>query len=303
MTDSLEVARKVFCSLNEQGIASVILHHFDFEDGGDIDFCSNAQSLDDLYRHLHDILKRESWEILQILEHEQSAAYLICAGGDGETQFLMLDACLDYRIQGHLVLPKADLLRGNRRLDWGGFASEASIELTYRFVKAAAKSKPPAPMMDELAELWATEGDTLKAWLQTRWGIHLRGWSEDEVAKCFCEIRRALVKRQWSPAEIALKVRRVLTPRGLWIEWRGEQPTTIQSELGPAFRKIHRSACSMFKVFGSDLIFTRREQTGLFRRLFLKSIGCWLEASSTEDVMKFLVTRTARYHGWKKHGE
>ena len=87
MTDSLEVARKVFCSLNEQGIASVILHHFDFEDGGDIDFCSNAKSLDDLYRHLHDILKRESWEILQILEHEQSAAYLICAGGDGKTQF------------------------------------------------------------------------------------------------------------------------------------------------------------------------------------------------------------------------
>ena len=48
----VEVARDIFRDLERGGINCVILHHFDFEEGGDFDFSANIADLDLFLLHL-----------------------------------------------------------------------------------------------------------------------------------------------------------------------------------------------------------------------------------------------------------
>ena len=46
------VAQKIFRGLAEEDMCCVILHHFDFEEGGDIDFCVDVSGLEVFLRAL-----------------------------------------------------------------------------------------------------------------------------------------------------------------------------------------------------------------------------------------------------------
>ncbi len=296
---SCELAQLIFRSFESDGVSCAILHHFDFEEGGDIDFCFGSRGLDQFLISLRAFLKKEVWEVIQVLEHEQSGAYVVCGSIKAGGGFLLLDYCEDYRVRGHLVLTQEEMLKNQRELTWGGRGASEFAELCYRFVKAAAKKKNPEKITKELEELWGRQGETFSAWLSTRWGVEMITWSGDSVAKSLNELRQLLGKRKWSLDEVGLKLRRLLTPRGLLVECSEDGCVKLRQKLAPCFREVKEGFCSFRAVFGSTLIIEKSGKTIGWRRWVLKKMNCWMESSSSEEIIQFLAERTAQSQRWK----
>lgn len=297
---SVETARSVFRALENSEQPCVILHHFDFEVGGDIDFCVDAESLREVIDRLRDFLKKVEWRIIQILEHEQTCAYIVSGPKDGGTEFLLLDLCLDYRVRGHLVLRASELVDGSRQLDWGGRAAGGYPELAYRFSKAAAKKKEIAETMENLGPLWQQHGHRLRDWLAKNHGVELESWTEESISRSLRELRRCLAKRKWSWRELQLKFRRLMAPRGLWLEVDEKDLEDYRMGLSPCFREVGREKVPLRKVLGSTLVLEKPGNTPAWKRWILRRLRCWAGRASGVEALQFLVERTAHYQGWKR---
>lgn len=296
----VEVARDIFRDLERGGINCVILHHFDFEEGGDIDFSANIADLDLFLLHLKSAVERARWNLVQVLIHEQTGAYIICHDSSRSGRYLLFDYCYDYRIRGHLILSGSELVRNSHALSWGGKGSSSLIELIYRFSKAAAKEKSPKEITRELRALWENNRAPFDDWLKSRWGLEIKDWNEASVSFVLDQLRGRLAKQNWSITELKLKIKRLLEPRGLWVECPDEVRVAIGSELAPCFREVMEECGSLKPVLGSTLILASEGTTHGWKRKLLKLMRCWLEASSGEEVVQFLIDRNDRYQesGW-----
>ena len=294
-----EVAQNVFVRLGLEGVECVILHHFNFEEGGDIDFCAKAPDLDLFLLHLKVVVEIEKWEIVQLLVHEQSGAYIVCRDSCGPGRYLLFDYCQDYRTRGHLILRCSELLENARVLPWGGSGSHGFIELAYRFSKAAAKKKNPRKVTSDLESLYGCYSGPFERWLKSRWSLELKRWDEPSVALILGQLGQLLAKQHWSLDEVALKLKRMMKPRGLWIECPEELVSAIASEVGPCFRGVHKGGQSLKGILGSTLVIEKTGKTPVWKRELLKWMNCWLEASSSEEILRFLVGRSARYQNWE----
>ena len=108
-----------------------------------------------------------------------------------------------------------------------------------------------------------------------------------------------MAKQKWSIAELALKLKRLAKPRGLWVECPGETKSAIEIEIAPCFRKIMDREVSIKLILGSSLVLVGEGTTPGWKRKLLKLMGCWLQASSGEEVIQFLIARSARYQRWE----
>jgi len=291
----VEVARDIFRDLESGGINCVILHHFDFEEGGDIDFSADVFDLDLFLLHLKSAVERARWNLVQVFIHEQTGAYIVCRDLSRSGRYLLLDYCYDYRIRGHLILSGSELVWNSHALSWGGKGSSGLIELIYRFSKAAAKEKSPKEITKELKGLWENHHVPFDDWLRSRWGLQIKDWDEATVSLVLDQLRRRLAKKNWSTAELKLKIKRLLKPRGLWVECPDEMKVVIGSELAPCFRNVMEGCGSLKPVLGSTLILASEGTTHGWKRKLLKLMRCWLEASSGEEVVQFLIDRNDRY--------
>jgi len=294
------IVQEFFCDLHNAGLGGVILHHFEFEDGGDIDFCVNSRGLHLFLEVLRSCLGRREWDVIQVLEHEQSGAYVVCGPAAGSGDFLLLDYCEDYRIRGHVVLQQDEMLKDQRDLSWGGNGASELVELSYRFVKAAAKKKDPSGVRKDLEDLWVKEEMSFRAWLKDRWGLRMETWTDSSVEEALSDLQSMLKKRRWSLGELRLKLNRFLSPRGLLVECGQEDHEKLKAAIAPCFRKVETEPSSLRGVMGSTLILVRPGRVRGLRKWILNRMDCWLEASSGPDVGKFLVKRTASYHGWEQ---
>lgn len=298
----IEVTQDIFLELETRGIECVILHHFDFEEGGDIDFCASEGNLEAFLGGLRAVLSGEGWQILQVFEHELSAAYIVCADMTEGGRFLLLDYCYDYRIRGHCILKNEEMLSSAQTLPWGGMGCEGSVELAYRFAKGAAKGKDSEKITEDLKELYIGHEEKFAGWLSERWSLELGSWTERKVGSTLGHLAECLQKQSWSLDEVTLKARRLKRPRGLWLECPDELVGKIDKELGLCFRKVRRAqtpGASLKSVMGSTLVIERTGRTPSWKRRGLQIMNCWLQASSVEDVIQFLGERNARYSKWK----
>lgn len=294
-----EVARETFRGLAEEDVPCVILHHFDFEEGGDIDFCADVSGLEVFSGALKRVLENQGWKVVQVFAHEQSGAYVVCRDSAEGGRYLLFDYCEDYRIRGHKILSRSEMLEDFKCLEWGGRGSNGFIELAYRFSKAAVKRKNASVITHELRYLWGCHGVQLDSWLRGRWGLEVRVWDESSVARVLDQLRGRLKKRNWSIAELVLKIKRVFKPRGLWVECPDGRQAAMIGEVKPCFRSVRQGSSSLQPVLGSALVIEKKGGTSLWKRKVLKFINCWLEASSGEEVVQFLIERNARYQRWK----
>ncbi len=294
-----DVARNIFRDLGNGGMSCVILHHFDFEEGGDIDFFADASKLDLFFLHLKAAVERAKWKIVQVFVHERSGAYIICRDSAGSGRFLFFDCCYDYRVRGHLILSGSELGENSHLLSWGGMGSGGLIELIYRFSKAGAKEKCPKKITKELKNLWESHRVPFSEWLWGRWGLKIEAWNEDSISAVLYQLGNRLAKQKWSIAELALKLKRLAKPRGLWVECPGETKSAIEIEIAPCFRKIMDREVSIKLILGSSLVLVGEGTTPGWKRKLLKLMGCWLQASSGEEVIQFLIARSARYQRWE----
>ncbi len=289
-TSGLKIPRQIFRRLEERG-RCVILHHFDFEEGGDIDFCGNFSDLGGFIALLKGVLDAEGWRILQVLEHEQAGAYIVCGDCEDLGRFLLLDYCYDYRVRGHLVLSNADIQESPRNLSWGGKGAEGWIEFAYRFSKAAAKRKNAAKTTIELQDLWDQNEIRFRAWMRTRWDLDMREWNQTTVSSVLAQLELRMKKPILSVQEIALKIKRLRQPRGLWLECPEDIKSALGREVASCFRKVSMECSSVKWVLGSTLVVVGTGSTPWWKRRFLKLVNCWLEASSRGEVLEFLARR------------
>ena len=291
----VEVAQDIFRDLESGGTNCVILHHFNFEEGGDIDFSADVFDLDLFLLHLKSAVERVRWNLVQVLIHEQTGAYIVCRDLSRRGRYLLFDYCYDYRIRGHLILSGSELVCNSHALPWGGKGSSGLIELIYRFAKAAAKEKSPKKITKELKSLWENHHVPFDDWLKSRWGLQIKDWDEASVSFVLDQLRGRLAKQNWSITELRLKIKRLLKPRGLWVECPDEMKEAIGSELAPCFREVMEESDSLKPVLGSALILASEGTTHGWKRKLLKLMRCWLAASSGEEVVQFLIDRNDRY--------
>jgi len=239
-----QMAIVIFRALESVGSSNVVLHHFDFEEGGDIDFCCERHDLDEFLRSLRECLLVEHWRVIQVLEHEQSAAYIVCGAEEDSSDFLILDYCEDYRVRGHVVLSQREILKNQRNLAWD--------------------------------------------------------WTDPSVEDALLCLRKSFKKRRWSFAELKLKLRRLLKPRGLLVECPEDVRESLENSVSACFRKVVAEPNSLLGVFGSTLILMQPDKVGALRKWILTKMNCWLKASSEDEVRQFLVKRTAFYYGWEQ---
>lgn len=149
-----------FCRLMEdQSIAYVILSGYrDYPEriDSDVDFMVSEQDfarLPELFRESGCI---KGAQLLQVLQHETSAAYYIFAQPVGaQLAFLHPDAAASYRRRGRMWLRSGDVLASRRKSPNGFWIPAAHVEFHYYLVKRIDKANVEAKHLETLAALMA----------------------------------------------------------------------------------------------------------------------------------------------------
>ncbi|MDA7629346.1 hypothetical protein OAE11_01330 [Akkermansiaceae bacterium] len=294
------LARHVFRSFGQDGNPCVVLHHFDFETGGDIDFCADFPSSSSFLNELGPKLIELGWNVAQVLNHEQSGAYIVAFNESAIDDVVLFDFCADYRVRGHKILSVSDMQEDPRVLTWGGLGSSPLIELTYRFVKSAAKKKPVAEVVQDLGDLWQSCGGGFQKWLHKCWSVELDTWDEPAVQEALRALNVRLKKRRRSFAELKLKMGRVLKPSGLILECSVSEAENLREILSPFFRDVVIGYQNILPILGSTLVIVQEGEVSVLKQCFLTKIGCWLRSEDRDEIVGYLASRTSHYQGWTR---
>ncbi|MGE9270671.1 MAG: hypothetical protein ACQKBU_07695 [Verrucomicrobiales bacterium] len=248
-----EFVRGFFADLEAQAIPSAVLHGW--EDGfsgslSDVDFAVDRATFRRLPEIIHTWCERGGWMLCQILRHETTAAYFVCASKDDPSRVVALDACSDYRWNGCQILSSVELLGSHVLMASGGVRVSDEIALCYRFAKAAGKKKAVAGCFEEFAGYSESDRRFCESWLNRRFGIYRVDWSERGLDVAFCHIRRQLPKRpRVAFGEILRIFRRVSAPTGLLAILSRDFPPDDRARLTGMFGHLYfRRTSSIPKV-------------------------------------------------------
>jgi len=284
--------RGFFADLESRGITAAVLHGWQnaFEDKpGDIDFALETAAFQKLVPQVHQWCVSQGWQLCQVLRHETTAAYCVCASVDHPEQVVALDACSDYRRNETVLLTAEELLERREPTPWGGMRLVEAMELRYRVAKAAVKKKNPEKSATEFARYSATARAEVTEWLKTRWGVHLEAWDAGAVAQALRELRGKTRNRPplFALGSLARIGGRILHPSGLVIvadrepEWVEE----LERRCGNYFRRTRTAAfwqVGMVRdLVQSTAIFLPR-RSGLALRLI--PANCVLELNPSWDL-------------------
>ena len=114
-SESREVVSRFFALLEKWGVESCVvgrpvelIGHPD----GDIDLVVPEDKLRDIPSFLHTFCQQLKVQVVQVLQHEQTAFYYVVAWGASHTipRFVALDVCADYYRNGRLFLRAKEIL-------------------------------------------------------------------------------------------------------------------------------------------------------------------------------------------------
>lgn len=173
-----------FNFLNREGYESAVLHggqdRFHRVDS-DIDFVIECRGFSKIDELIQNYCSTKGWCLVQIFMHENTGAFCVCAKNEEASTVVALDACSDYQRNGSTFLKADEMLKNKRSLSWGGYKVSESIELRYRFSKAAAKCKEAKLFHQELRDYSLQSQGDLKEWLQRVRGISINLFSFQSV--------------------------------------------------------------------------------------------------------------------------
>jgi hypothetical protein len=304
--------RGFFAELDLQGIATAVLHGWQgaFEDTpGDVDFAVESAAFRGLVPLVHQWCVSQGWRLCQVLRHETTAAYCVCASVADPGVIVALDACSDYRRNETVLLTAEELLARREPMPWGGMRLAEAMELRYRVVKAAVKKKDPAKCAAEFAHYSAAAHADATEWLKAKWGIILKAWDVEAVSEALRELRGKTRNR---PPLFALGSLwriggRILYPSGLMIiadrepEWVEE----LERRCGSYFRRTRTAtfwqAGMLRDLVQSTAIFLPR-RSGLASRLIpaycvLVLNPSWDLATCIDAIATALAVRCAKRNG------
>jgi len=217
--------RGFFVFLEGKAINTAVLHgwHDDFENElSDVDFVISPEGFRDFVPLVHEWCQLQGWRLCQVLRHETVATYCVCAGTDPDF-VVALDACSDYQRNGIRYLTHQELLANRIRLPWGGYRVGESVEICYRFAKAAAKHKNAEVATREFLRYSADARSRCEECLLDHYGLVLGGWDVKTVRRTM----KALVKRRGTNKLRMLSgllykiVRKTARPDGLLVTMKG----------------------------------------------------------------------------------
>lgn len=190
--------RNFFIFLNKRSIKSAILHGG--KDGfeqelSDIDFVVEKTNFPKLSKIINEYCEQKGWMLCQILRHETTAAYFVCAAADNPSCAVALDACSDYQRNGTIFLSCEEILEDRTLLPWGAYGLAPRTELRYRIVKAAAKNKNPSECAREFMTYPEVTRDLCAIWLEQHWGISSISWDSTGLSKTFTKLRSQFKQR------------------------------------------------------------------------------------------------------------
>lgn len=269
-TDSRVVfAAQLLDRLTSEGIRYVLVgdvRDFPLKIPSDIDIVIDSSCLTKFLRTLSLFCEENHAKIVQVLQHEQSAWYWICAWMDNENilQFLHPDVCTDFFRDGVLFLHNHELL-GNRRL----VSSQADLSFSfyipappqgflYYLLKKVDKGNISPKEGEYLSLEWKKDPEGTRDQLKRFWNPEIiellaraandEKW--DPIQKNLPRIKGLLRKnRPFSIhhhcSEMWRKFKRILQPTGLHVVFLGIDGTgkstiltKVQHDIAPAFRNV-----------------------------------------------------------------
>ncbi len=184
--DAEAFVRGYFLTLENLGVPAAALHGWQNGFSGelsDVDYAVSQDGFNRLVKDLAAYTQECGWQLCQVLRHESTAAFCVCSWNEDPSRVVALDACSDYRRLERIMISIDDLLENRMKLKWGGYRLSGSMELRYRFTKAAVKSKQADELAPELAEYPLETRKELETWLRERWDLKLDDWSSAQQAK------------------------------------------------------------------------------------------------------------------------
>ena len=235
--------RGFFLFLEERGIAAAVLHGWqgDFEGGlSDVDFVIDERGFGELVGLVNTWCQRQGWLLCQVLRHETTAAYCVCAAAADPLAVVALDACSDYQRNGLDYLTQTELLTDRIPLAWGGFRLSDQMELRYRFAKAAAKRKDGGDSAAEFANYSAANRRDCEEWLGQRWGIALSGWDARGLSDSIRVLRRSpgSAPLRFAGRWLVKLAARMFRPAGLVVV-AGARPSAEVARLAEIFGHLY----------------------------------------------------------------
>lgn len=300
--DAGAFVRGYFLTLEKLGVPAAALHGW--QDGfsdelSDVDFAISQNGFSRLVKDLVAYTQECDWQLCQVLRHESTAAFCVCSWNEDPSRVVALDACSDYRRLERILIGIDELLGNRQKLDWGGYRLSESMELRYRFTKAAVKDKQSAVLASELAEYSSEARMELDTWLQTRWGIKIDGWNAPQQAEAWKQLGALTLKGKKSGGVGSLRriVWRITRPTGLIVtNINMEQDAAI---IG-AFNRLYfrrNETLKNFKAGGIKKLLVStllrcHSMGGMWKRLLGHDL--WLEAAPDESP-KRLIRRIAKH--------
>lgn len=282
--------RGFFLFLERSSISSVILHggQDSFEKTlTDVDFAISHKNFLKLAILIHTYCEQSGWRMCQILRHETTAAYFVCAANDDPSCVVALDACSDYQRFGTLYLRDNCLLNSRIPLDWGGFCLQPDIELCYRFAKAAAKCKAVDVVTEEFLKYPDTTRKFCSMWLLDNWGVVLSRWEKDSIESALIQLRRKsnLHPPLFQASALYRILKRVAHPTGLIVVTGEKHFETSTSEIKRIygelyfrrFKKINKWNLVMIKDLISSTLIILPELPPFFLKIIPKNCVINLE--------------------------
>lgn len=304
--------RSFFAELESQGVTAAVLHGWQdaFEDApGDVDFVVEAPAFRRLVPLVHQWCESQGWRLCQVLRHETTAAYCVCASVQDPEVVVALDACSDYRRNETVLLTAGELLARREPMPWGGMRLDEAMELRYRVAKAAVKKKDPEKSAEEFARYPAAARAEVAEWLNAKWGVRLETWDAASVGKALRELRGKTRNRPplFALGSLARIGARIAHPSGLvilttrepeWIE-------ALRKRCGSYFRRTRTPTCWQAEMWRdlvqSTAIFLPR-LSGIASRLIpadcvLELNPAWDPATCVDSIASALAARCAKRNG------
>lgn len=255
--------------LTSEGIRYVLVgdvRSFPLEIPSDVDIVVENSSINQIPQTLARFCAENNAQIVQVLQHEQSAWYWVCVWTEkgGRVKFLHPDVCTDYFRDGVLFLKSHELL--NQRLlvpsqtdaSFSFFIPTPPKGFLYYLIKKVDKENISQKEGEFLSLVWKKDPKGAKYELARFWNNEIgellaRAADEEKwesVQENIVRIKRLLRKnRPFSIkhycAELSRKVRRISQPTGLQVVFLGLDGTgkstiisKVSRDLAPAFRNI-----------------------------------------------------------------
>jgi len=289
-SETREIVSRFFALLEKWGVESCVVGReveFIGHPYGDIDLVVPEDKLRDIPSFLHTFCQQLKVQVVQVLQHEQTAFYYVVAWGAGHTtpRFVALDVCADYYRNGRLFLRATEILE-NRTPAFdkegkktGYYVPCSATEFIYYLLKKIDKQFLDDDHGSHLSAVWKKDPKRASAQIERFWSGQeaalLRHAAEDgdwaPVRRALPKLRRSIHKKLPASSlraiiqELARKVRRVVQPTGLHVAFLGAdgsgKSTVIEhaiAALAPAFRRTRymhlRPAIGLGKGNGTPVL-------------------------------------------------